>query len=162
MPICNKCEQAFPNHVIIEGKQRNLCNRRYCLDCSPWGQHNTRKICDPDLPVRSCKDCGKDFEYSRIKGSRKEICNSCITQRSQRKRKLKAIEFFGGKCTRCGYDRCPHALEFHHVEEKTQRPNYAIMSWSWERAKAELEKCILVCANCHRELHWEAHQALVV
>lgn len=55
----------------------------------------------------------------------------------------------------CGYDKCVSALEFHHLGNKEESPAYIIMRWSWERVKAELEKCILVCANCHREIHYE-------
>lgn len=79
---------------------------------------------------------------------------SKIVQRAQRRKKLDAVEKFGGKCCICGYGRCPNALEFHHVEGKKEKPSYVVMRWSWERAKVELEKCILVCANCHREIHY--------
>jgi len=75
--------------------------------------------------------------------------------RAQRRKKLFAIESFGGKCQRCGYDRCIDALEFHHADEslKKEKPCYIIMRWSWEKAKKELEKCVLLCSNCHRETH---------
>jgi len=75
--------------------------------------------------------------------------------RAQKKKKLIAVEAFGGKCCKCGYDKCTEALEFHHLEksEKEESPSYIIMRWSFEKAKKELDKCILVCANCHREIH---------
>lgn len=75
--------------------------------------------------------------------------------RTQRRKKMLAVERFGGKCQRCGYDRCIDALEFHHVDESTKEiePSYAIMRWSWDRAVKELEKCVLICSNCHREVH---------
>jgi hypothetical protein len=41
---CVKCDNEFPFIVTVEGKKRNLKSRKYCLDCSPWGQHNTKKI----------------------------------------------------------------------------------------------------------------------
>jgi hypothetical protein len=44
MPECRKCGDYFPNHVKIEGKKRNLCKRKYCLKCSPFNKHNTKKI----------------------------------------------------------------------------------------------------------------------
>lgn len=81
---------------------------------------------------------------------------SKTVMRCQRRKKLQAIEAFGGKCQICGYDKCPNALEFHHIEGKKEKPSYVIMRWKWERAKEELKKCILVCANCHRELHYKA------
>jgi len=75
--------------------------------------------------------------------------------KSQRKKKLFAVEQFGGKCQLCGYDRCIDALEFHHIDpaKKEHSPSYVIFSRSWERAFKELEKCLLICSNCHREIH---------
>ncbi len=73
--------------------------------------------------------------------------------RCQRRKKKRALDFYGGKCITCGYSKCINALEFHHrnPDEKVVTPAYAIHSWSWERAKIELDKCDLLCANCHRE-----------
>lgn len=68
--------------------------------------------------------------------------------------KERAVEYMGGKCVICGYFKCIKALEFHHInkEEKdfTIGSNTSI---AWERVKNEIKKCILVCANCHREIH---------
>lgn len=72
----------------------------------------------------------------------------------QRRKKQLAVERFGGKCTNCGYDKCAAALEFHHLEDKENNPAYVIHRWSWDRAKIELDKCILLCANCHREVEY--------
>jgi len=73
----------------------------------------------------------------------------------RRKIRVSAIEYKGGKCERCGYDRCSDALEFHHCDK--QEKDFSISSKgytrSWARVKQELDKCILVCANCHREIH---------
>jgi len=77
--------------------------------------------------------------------------------RIQKRKKFEAVEKFGGKCVLCGYSKCIAALEFHHLENKKEAPSYVIHSWSWERAKVELEKCILVCSNCHREIHSSEH-----
>lgn len=75
--------------------------------------------------------------------------------RSQRRKKQHAVDVFGGECCMCGYNKCVEALEFHHLDknEKEESPSTAILRWSFERAKKELDKCILVCANCHREIH---------
>lgn len=73
--------------------------------------------------------------------------------KTQRRKKDRAVQAFGGCCQQCGYNRCLDALEFHHLDatSKTASPSYVIMRWSWERAKEELDKCVLLCANCHRE-----------
>jgi predicted HNH restriction endonuclease len=78
--------------------------------------------------------------------------------RVQRKRielKLKAIEYKGGKCSICGYSKCKDALDFHHIDEKDKEFGIGEKGYtrSWEKVKIELDKCILVCANCHREIH---------
>lgn len=76
-------------------------------------------------------------------------------QRRRRELRHKAIAYKGGKCQRCGYDRCIEALEFHHLD--SSRKEFGISSKgytrSWREIREELEKCILLCANCHREVH---------
>lgn len=72
------------------------------------------------------------------------------------------VDRFGGKCQICGYDKCIAALDFHHVDENTKEysPQKVIEQYNFSdrtsqlRAENELEKCILVCSNCHRELHF--------
>ena len=61
----------------------------------------------------------------------------------------------GGKCVFCGYSRDLQALDFHHVDEKSKKFGLSErgLTRSWEKISAELDKCILVCANCHREIH---------
>lgn len=70
--------------------------------------------------------------------------------------KERAAALLGGKCRICGYDRCLAALEFHH--ESPEHKDFAIGSASsWKRIEQELPKTILVCANCHREIHAGIH-----
>ena len=66
--------------------------------------------------------------------------------------KFKAIEYKGGCCQECGYRKCPAALEFHHIDPKIK--SFSISSGktrSWDKIKIELDKCILLCSNCHKE-----------
>lgn len=65
-------------------------------------------------------------------------------------------ELFGDSCSICGYDRCSAALEFHHVDAsvKEQTPSKLVNNYSTiERMLEEVNKCILLCSNCHREIH---------
>ena len=66
-----------------------------------------------------------------------------------------AIEYKGGKCVKCGYNKCNAALDFHHLDPTQKEFNLGSHGHtrSWERMKVELDKCILLCANCHREIH---------
>jgi hypothetical protein len=79
---------------------------------------------------------------------------------SRRKSKLKAIEYKGGKCQKCGYNKCPNALVFHHLDPS--KKDFGISSGgkikNFEKIKAELDKCVLLCQNCHSEVHYEEFQ----
>ncbi|MGI5826808.1 MAG: hypothetical protein ACOX50_05360 [Patescibacteria group bacterium] len=76
---------------------------------------------------------------------------------TRRRKQLKemAIRLKGGRCQICGYNRHVGALEFHHLEEGSKEFGLSTrgLTRSWEKIRAEVEKCILVCANCHREIH---------
>ena len=75
---------------------------------------------------------------------------------SRRRRKLKAmsVELKGGKCFLCGYNRCVRALEFHHIDPTQKSFSLSVrgLTYAWAKIKAELEKTVLLCANCHREV----------
>ena len=79
-------------------------------------------------------------------------------RKMNRRKKLKeeAIKISGGKCSVCGYDRCLSALEFHHNHEnKEGHVSTFIKKGSRQKVLKEAKKCILLCANCHRELHYK-------
>ena len=63
----------------------------------------------------------------------------------------------GGKCVICSYDKCQRALQFHHLDPKTKKftisDAFSRKAYSTEEIEAEVKKCILVCANCHAEIH---------
>lgn len=72
------------------------------------------------------------------------------------RRKLRAIKRFGSQCAKCGYDKCIAALEFHHRDPTSKRFDwYSMRSSGWDKVVIELQKCDLLCANCHRELHYD-------
>ena len=75
--------------------------------------------------------------------------------KDRRSRLRRHMLYVMGECCQiCGYNRCSGALEFHHLEPTTKERNLS-KNWpySWERSKEELKKCILLCSNCHREVH---------
>lgn len=153
MPICKKCNEKFPNRKKIEGKIRTLNSRKYCLDCSPWGEHNTRKI---HLPKQGCTQCG-EADISKFYGHRKNMCASCFnkytTERGNRIR-LQAINHLGGKCVSCGYNKYMSSLDVHHLDPNKKDKNFKSMrGWCWERLVKELESCTLLCKNCHTPVH---------
>lgn len=76
---------------------------------------------------------------------------------AERRRKLKAmiVQYKGGKCILCGYKRCVWAFDLHHKDAGKKDFGLSVrgLTRSWEAIKKEADKCVLVCANCHRELH---------
>ncbi len=72
------------------------------------------------------------------------------------KRKFELIKLKGGKCSSCGYDKNIAALEFHHLDpsqKESKLDTRKLSNSTMENILKEIEKCILVCANCHREIH---------
>lgn len=85
-------------------------------------------------------------------------CKKCAVDAVKRKRekiKLDLINYKGGKCEICGYNKCLSALEFHHINSNEKDFGISEKGYtrSLEKNKEEVDKCILVCANCHREIH---------
>jgi hypothetical protein len=69
--------------------------------------------------------------------------------------KLRIIESMGGKCVCCGYNKYHGALDLHHAGNNKEFRLGEIMAHpiAWEKIVIELRKCVLVCSNCHREIH---------
>ena len=107
---------------------------------------------------RICNKHGLTKFRNQSKTKNRWRCCKCGSEASQKRRetiKKLAVEYKGGRCQICGYNKCIAALDFHHVDGNK---DYGISangySHSWEKIKTELDKCILVCSNCHREIHY--------
>lgn len=81
--------------------------------------------------------------------------SSQATSDYRRRRKLNLIKVCGDKCNLCGYNKTIAALEFHHINPENKSYGIASMGTchQLETDLKEVQKCILVCANCHREIH---------
>lgn len=78
------------------------------------------------------------------------------TQRWRTKARIWATEYAGGKCQSCNYNKYIGNLVFHHLHDKTETLSRLINGTaSWERIMSEIDKCVLVCHNCHGEIHAE-------
>jgi len=84
-------------------------------------------------------------------------------ERATRRKALKqrAIDLMGGSCRICGYDRCVSALEFHHPDAMDKDFTISTRT-SWKAIQVELRKCVLLCSNCHREVHEGLHAGFLV
>ncbi len=102
--------------------------------------------------MRICKLCHNKFkDYQQKNRSR---CGSCNTKIRRFRTKAAAIELFGGKCMKCGWQGNQAAFQFHH--KNSNKKDFLIgnvANKSWDKIKEELKKCDLLCANCHAIKH---------
>lgn len=105
----------------------------------------------------TCRTCGIDGEHNFYKTTKYQ-CKTCWNKRTAQsgKDQVKLLkEEFGGKCSKCGYDKCMDALQFHHVDPT--KKEFALgqgRGFNIDRIREELKKCIMVCSNCHIEMHY--------
>lgn len=103
--------------------------------------------------IMNCLNCNKETEDRKYCDHKCQ--NNFRVKRHRRNMKLKAIEYKGGKCERCGYDKSVYALTFHHKDPNEK--DFGIGgdggTKAWEKIRIELDKCVLLCANCHAEEH---------
>lgn len=104
--------------------------------------------------MHQCSICNRKYQYNRGRGHTRNKCNSCQTNNRRFTLAEKIRKYKGSECIICGYNKCWRALVFHHTNPDTK--SFAISgahARSWNKIKDELDKCILVCSNCHAELH---------
>ena len=152
MKLCRECNSEIPKSVVINGKRRNLQNRTRCLICLPFGTS----------PYNGNLQSKRErFLARKAKNQRDHYHRSKLTHKSNRvtllreSRKKAIVGLVKGKCQICSYDKCQRNLAFHHVDEsqKSHSVSSREFQFSFQRLKPELEKCILVCHNCHGEIH---------
>lgn len=106
--------------------------------------------------LRECVKHGKTLFTQESNGRwRCKKCRVDAVAKKRRNLKLKAVELKGGKCQICGYNKCVDALDFHHLDESVKSFCIASKGYTraWSAVEKEINKCILVCANCNREIH---------
>jgi len=129
--LVTKNKSRFGHRIeTINGKHVKRCGRCFNLleypDEFASSGKQTRTI---------CKQCGRDKFKESIAQAQKYV------------REIKT------KCSICGYDRNPSAMDFHHIVDGKET-RISVMR-NILQIKEEVKKCILVCANCHREIHNE-------
>ena len=124
-------------------------HRKYKAICRKAANLGLKK----SLRKKICELCG-EIDSLKFDSDRYTKCKPCRNKRS-RESKEKAVAYMGGKCVRCGYDRCVAGLDFHHTNPLEKDAQWGqIRHRNWEAIKYELDKCILVCKNCHAEIHF--------
>lgn len=129
------------------------------LSCNACGHNKSPQCFHKDKTARRghayyCKECANAKARAWIKKRENADKRNATVNISQKARKLWAIEYKGGKCNDCGGVYPPSVYDFHHLDGSTkeENPSYFI-KLSRERAIPELDKCVLLCANCHRVRH---------
>ena len=112
--------------------------------------------------LHKCRICG-DSNLENFASGRYSECKKCRRKDQNRityKHKETLVYYKGGKCEICEYNKCIAALDFHHLNPKEKDPNWEKMRhWTPERVKKEVDKCKLLCKNCHTELHYNQRVA---
>lgn len=114
-----------------------------------------------------CKKCGlkKSIEeFAKNGKSTRVYCKSCEAQRAREnyEKSQEYVRSLKTKCSRCGYDKNPAALEWHHPDDNKEANiskigRMHLSPKQLEKLHKEIEKCILLCANCHREEHFKQY-----
>jgi hypothetical protein len=115
--------------------------------------------------MKKCESCKESFEiiHSGSGGNNRKYCYTCYPNGLSKKerhnlrmallRKRADEDKIQRGCKICGYNKSTVALEWHHhSDDKLENPSN-LLKRSWEAYMAEVEKCILLCTNCHREVH---------
>lgn len=79
------------------------------------------------------------------------------TAKKRRELRGQAVEYKGGSCRICGYDACLSAMDFHHIDAMEKDFNISNRMTSFEAIRVELDKTVLLCCRCHREVHDGLH-----
>lgn len=148
--------EQFKQHILERKTEKELAKIYGCSNATIISLKKELKLQSRDLfkenkfnhkfNITHCKTCGNP--------SKKNTCHNCVQKRTRIAVKEILVELAGGKCINCGYSKCIAALDFHHLDpnKKEMNLNTAV---SIERKIEELNKCILLCCRCHRELHYE-------
>jgi predicted Zn-ribbon and HTH transcriptional regulator len=147
---CRKCGDYILHRQIVNGKIRLFPNRKFCLKCSPYKEHNTKN----DDPLRPSKSMSNYKNWTK----EQKLLHKARVYKKGVERKEKLIQMAGGCCQKCGYKKNNNALCFHHINPETKLFGLSIgelISKDWEVIVNEFKKCQLLCANCHKELESE-------
>lgn len=113
-------------------------------------------IKDKGYSRKYCYECSPSYLKGDSKGRSKTISSL------RRAMKKQAVKELGGKCMKCGYDKCIDALVFHHTDPSQKEFGLAQggTCHTWQEYLKEARKCELLCANCHAEEHFKFNEEL--
>ena len=115
---------------------------------------------DLQQKLRRCKFCGetdpaKFYVNRHLSKTKCASCRSIQMRLRLRERRIEVVKLLGGRCSRCGYDKCIAALHLHHTDPSMKDPDWKnIRKHSLDKIRERVGQCELLCSNCHAELHW--------
>lgn len=147
---------------VIDAGTVTLYVDKICKDCEQlkpckWttGFTQTGK---PEYRAR-CDECFNKHGNKIRQKNRTRVTTNALDRKYARK--VRCVEYLGGECIDCGYSQCVKALTFHHRDSSTKSFDISqFLDVSWERIEAELDKCDLLCFNCHMERHCDEDQEM--
>lgn len=163
--LCRECDRPIvprPGQRLSEVRLKQFCNRA----CA--ARHNNRThpkrilegrcaVCGAAIAARR-RYCGTGCEATARRATartteerKRDLVTGVVTWRQRLK--ARAVDYKGGRCQLCGYDRCLQALHFHHQDPSQKDFTVSGKTKAWEDVRIELDKCLLLCANCHAEVH---------
>jgi len=156
---------GWSKESLMKGKCEG-CNktisitRKRCKEC--FAIYKEENIGEKDLTSNPVCKCGKtktpENTYNPKPGIWGKKCRDCrrkINNKSSSRIKQECVDYKGGKCQICGYSKCLAALDFHHINAEEKDFTLARIKSRLinDKIRLELDKCALVCSNCHREEH---------
>ena len=106
--------------------------------------------------------CNPNVRKTKKKLGQKHRASISKKNRARRQEKrMRLVQDFGGKCSICGYNKCIDALQFHHLDSNNKEYDVSRLvtqNRPYEKILKEAKKCIMICANCHAEIHAKAHE----
>jgi 5-methylcytosine-specific restriction endonuclease McrA len=160
--------QGWTYKEICEELNCAMSTVSYHCKLNKLGGHNDRLTDEQKIELQKLYDeignlkkiaklKGHSFEtvqkYVQKKNRTKKVSNSEAVILWRKRTKLKLVESKGGKCQICGYNKSINALHFHHLDPNEKDFTISGKSVSFEKLKKEVDKCVLVCSNCHSEIH---------
>jgi hypothetical protein len=114
--------------------------------------------------MADCSICGRTKVKRRKQGKQYQCLTAANRNRNRKQyrytkrlriaKKEFVIDYLGGKCILCGYSKCQRALHCHHVDETTKdMDRHSLTTLAYSKLEEELKKCVLLCSNCHMEVH---------
>jgi len=162
MPTCNNCGNEFPNKISKDGETISLSGRKFCLECSPLGNKNTRsyivKLQDSEAFCARCQKIKNKDEFYARKDSGKPLSYCIICQSELKELKFqenieRVIQEKGCVCQDCGLSYPAPIYEFYF--DGTVYNLSKARNMSFERFSNNLQEYTMLCRNCSAMRDWE-------